>query len=65
MFCRLDGGALLQYVFEGDFEAVLLSPQVLDLLAGAPEDGESIEAYMERRVLIYINSATEVQRSDR
>ncbi|KAI4890698.1 hypothetical protein NFI96_019084 [Prochilodus magdalenae] len=59
-----DGGALLQYVFEGDFEAVLLSPQVLDLLAGAPEDGESIEAYLERRVLIYINGATEVQRRD-
>ncbi|KAL7861432.1 hypothetical protein SRHO_G00128730 [Serrasalmus rhombeus] len=60
-----DGGVLLQYVFEGDFEAVLLSPQVLELLAGDPEEGESIEAYLERRVLSYISSATDDQRSDR
>ncbi|XP_072546082.1 tetratricopeptide repeat protein 27 [Salminus brasiliensis] len=60
-----DGGVLLQYVFEGDFEAVLLSPQVLDLLAGDPEEGESIEAYLERRVLVYLSNATEDQKSDR
>ncbi|KAL6478227.1 hypothetical protein MHYP_G00140620 [Metynnis hypsauchen] len=60
-----DGGVLLQYVFEGDFEAVLLSPQVLELLAGEPEEGESIEAYLERQVLGYISSVTDDQRSDR
>uniref|UniRef100_A0AAR2L165 Tetratricopeptide repeat domain 27 n=1 Tax=Pygocentrus nattereri TaxID=42514 RepID=A0AAR2L165_PYGNA len=65
LFYNIDGGVLLQYVFEGDFEAVLLSPQVLELLAGDPEEGESIEAYLERRVLSYISSATDDQRSDR
>lgn len=65
MFYSLDGGVLLQYVFEGDFEAALLSPQVLDLLAGDPEEGENIEAYLERRILAYINNVTEDQKSDR
>lgn len=60
-----DGGVLLQYVLEGDYEAVLLSPQVLDLLAGDPEDGESIEAYLERRVLVYLSNTAEDQKNDR
>ncbi|XP_066527125.1 tetratricopeptide repeat protein 27 isoform X2 [Hoplias malabaricus] len=65
IFSSGDGGLLLQYVLEGDFEAVLLSPQVLDLLAGDPKEDESIEAYLERKILIYISNATEDQKSDR
>uniref|UniRef100_A0A3B1KD82 Tetratricopeptide repeat protein 27 n=1 Tax=Astyanax mexicanus TaxID=7994 RepID=A0A3B1KD82_ASTMX len=65
IFSGGDGGVLLQYVLEGDFEAVLLSPQVLDLLAGDPEEGESIEAYLERRVLVFLSNATEDQKNDR
>uniref|UniRef100_A0A668AQW6 Tetratricopeptide repeat protein 27 n=1 Tax=Myripristis murdjan TaxID=586833 RepID=A0A668AQW6_9TELE len=53
-------GSLLQSLLEGDFEAVLLSPQVLDLLAGdcACSDGEDIEAYLERQVLLYLSDDT-------
>ncbi|XP_029376814.1 tetratricopeptide repeat protein 27 isoform X2 [Echeneis naucrates] len=41
---------------DGDFEGVLLSPLVLDLLTGdgSCSEGENIEAYMERRVLLYL-----------
>jgi len=60
-----DGGSLLQLVCEGDFEAVLFSSAVQGLLGGAPEEGESIEAYLERQVLSYLSDATEDQRSDR
>uniref|UniRef100_A0A8C9ZWN9 Tetratricopeptide repeat protein 27 n=1 Tax=Sander lucioperca TaxID=283035 RepID=A0A8C9ZWN9_SANLU len=49
-------GSLLESLMVGDFEAVLLSPQVLDLLAGdgSCSDGEDIEAYLEKRVLLYL-----------
>lgn len=60
-----DGGSLLQLVCEGDFEAVLFSSAVQGLLGGAPEEGDSIEAYLERQVLSYLSDATEDQRSDR
>lgn len=60
-----DGGSLLQLVCEGDFEAVLFSSAVQGLLGGAPEAGDSIEAYLERQVLSYLSDATEDQRSDR
>uniref|UniRef100_A0A672JW55 Tetratricopeptide repeat protein 27 n=1 Tax=Sinocyclocheilus grahami TaxID=75366 RepID=A0A672JW55_SINGR len=42
---------LLQLVCEGDFEAVLFSSAVQGLLGGAPEEDDSIEAYLERQVL--------------
>uniref|UniRef100_A0A671KPL7 Tetratricopeptide repeat protein 27 n=1 Tax=Sinocyclocheilus anshuiensis TaxID=1608454 RepID=A0A671KPL7_9TELE len=59
-----DGGSLLQLVCEGDFEAVLFSSAVQGLLGGASEEGDSIEAYLERQVLSYLSDATEDQRSD-
>ncbi len=62
VFVCSDGGPLLQLVCEGDFEAVLFSSAVL---GGAPEDDDSIEAYLERQVLSYLSNATEDQRSDR
>ncbi|XP_034464194.1 tetratricopeptide repeat protein 27 [Hippoglossus hippoglossus] len=55
-----DAGALLESLMEGDFEAVLLSPQVLDLLGrdGNCNEGEDIAAYLERRVLLYLTGGT-------
>ncbi|KTG33736.1 hypothetical protein cypCar_00006684 [Cyprinus carpio] len=64
-FSTADGGSLLQLVCEGDFEAVLFSSVVQGLLGRAPEEGDSIEAYLERQVLSYLSNATEDQRSDR
>uniref|UniRef100_A0A8C1JF65 Tetratricopeptide repeat protein 27 n=1 Tax=Cyprinus carpio TaxID=7962 RepID=A0A8C1JF65_CYPCA len=49
-------------VCEGDFEAVLFSSVVQGLLGRAPEEGDSIEAYLERQVLSYLSNATEDQR---
>lgn len=45
---------------EGDFKSVLLSRQVLDLLAGdgSCNEGEDIEAYLERHVLLYLTCGT-------
>ncbi|KAF7661306.1 hypothetical protein LDENG_00265090 [Lucifuga dentata] len=55
-----EAGSLLQLLMDGDFEAVLLSPQVSDLLSGDGNcsDGEDIEAFLERRVLLYLTDAT-------
>ncbi|XP_043118753.1 tetratricopeptide repeat protein 27 [Puntigrus tetrazona] len=64
-FSTADGGSLLQLVCEGDFEAVLFSSAVQVLLGGAPEEDDSIEAYLERQVLSYLSDAAEEQRSDR
>uniref|UniRef100_A0A8D3DFZ7 Tetratricopeptide repeat protein 27 n=1 Tax=Scophthalmus maximus TaxID=52904 RepID=A0A8D3DFZ7_SCOMX len=54
-------------MMEGDFEAVLLSPQVLDLLGGdgSCSEGEDIEAYLERRVLLYLTGGSDGDRTDR
>ncbi|XP_023819122.1 tetratricopeptide repeat protein 27 [Oryzias latipes] len=61
-----DAGSLLQSLLEGDFEAVLLSPQVKDLLTG---DGsyydEDIQAYLERRVLLYLSDASNDDQNSR
>uniref|UniRef100_A0AAY5EBM0 Tetratricopeptide repeat protein 27 n=1 Tax=Electrophorus electricus TaxID=8005 RepID=A0AAY5EBM0_ELEEL len=59
------GGPLLRLLFEGDFEAVLLSSPVLRLLDGDGEASESIEAYLEQRVLTYLADAPEDQACDR
>ncbi|KAM6916264.1 tetratricopeptide repeat protein 27 [Xenentodon cancila] len=52
-----EAGSLLHSLLEGDFEAVLLSPQVIDLLSGDGSCGEEeeIEASLERRVLLYLS----------
>uniref|UniRef100_A0A673W3B5 Tetratricopeptide repeat protein 27 n=1 Tax=Salmo trutta TaxID=8032 RepID=A0A673W3B5_SALTR len=66
VFSSAEAGPLLQSLFDGDFEAVLLSPQVLDLLGGGDgSDGESIDAYLERRVLAYLNDSTQEDKADR
>nr|XP_019953123.1 PREDICTED: tetratricopeptide repeat protein 27 [Paralichthys olivaceus] len=60
-------GSLLQSLMEGDFEAVLLSPQVLDLLGGDGNcnEGEDIKAYLERRVLLYLTDGPNDDRTNR
>ncbi|XP_038816431.1 tetratricopeptide repeat protein 27 [Salvelinus namaycush] len=66
VFSSAEAGPLLQSLFDGDFEAVLLSPQVLDLLGGGDgSDRESIDAYLERRVLAYLNDSTQEDKADR
>lgn len=67
VFSTAEAGSLLESLMEGDFEKVLLSPQVLDLLAGdgSCNEGEDIEAYLERRVLLYLTSGTSNDQTNR
>lgn len=62
-----DAGSLLESLMEGDFEAVLLSPQVLDLLTGDGSccEGEDIEAYLERQVLHYLTGGINNDQTNR
>ncbi|XP_071337667.1 tetratricopeptide repeat protein 27 isoform X4 [Trachinotus anak] len=63
VFSTAETGSLLESLMEGDFEAVLLSPQVLDMLTGdgSCSEGEDIEAYLERRVLLYLTGTNDDQ----
>ncbi|XP_076852553.1 tetratricopeptide repeat protein 27-like [Brachyhypopomus gauderio] len=65
VFGTADGGPLLRLLLEGDFEAVLLSPPVLDLLTGDGGTSENLEAYLEERVLTYLDAAAGDQTQDR
>ncbi|XP_041866028.1 tetratricopeptide repeat protein 27 [Melanotaenia boesemani] len=62
-----DAGGLLQSLLEGDFQAVLLSPQMANLLAGdgSCSEDEDIEAYLERRVLLYLTGGTDDDQTNR
>ncbi|KAM3606001.1 uncharacterized protein V6R79_008859 [Siganus canaliculatus] len=55
-----EAGPLLEALMEGDFEAVLLSPQVSELLLGdgSCSQSQDIEAYLESRVLAYLSCGT-------
>ncbi|KAF7704853.1 hypothetical protein HF521_021925 [Silurus meridionalis] len=64
-FNTADGGPLLKSVFEGDFEAVLLSGPVLEMLSGEPEQDENIELYLQRCIITYLSSNDEETRKDR
>lgn len=63
--CVTDGGSLLQRVFEGDFEAVLLSVPVLEMFSGDPDLDESIEAYLQKHILTYLRTTEEETKRDR
>lgn len=67
VFTAAESGSLLESLMDGDFEAVLLSPQVLDLLSGdgSCNEGEDVEAYLERRVLQYLSGGTNDDQSNR
>ncbi|XP_015225004.1 PREDICTED: tetratricopeptide repeat protein 27-like, partial [Cyprinodon variegatus] len=58
-----ESGSLLQSLLEGDFQAVLLSPQVTGVLSGdgSCKDGEDLEAYLERRLLLYLKGDDDEQ----
>ncbi|KAM9847941.1 tetratricopeptide repeat protein 27 [Aulostomus maculatus] len=60
-------GSLLQALMDGDFEKILRSPQVLNLLNGdgSCSEGEDIGAYLERRILLYLTGATSAEKSNR
>ncbi|KAM4600061.1 tetratricopeptide repeat protein 27 isoform 1-T1 [Fundulus diaphanus] len=60
-------GSLLQSLLEGDFEAVLLSPQVKDVLSGDGSclEEKDIEAYLERRLLQYLTGDNDDQQPNR
>lgn len=60
-------GPLLDSLMEGDFEAVLLNHQVLDLLTGDGNctEGEDIESYLERRVLLYLTGGSNDDQANR
>lgn len=51
----------------GDFKGVLLSPQVSDLLTGDGNciEGEDIEAYLERRILLYLTGGADGDKTNR
>ncbi|XP_044070278.1 tetratricopeptide repeat protein 27 [Siniperca chuatsi] len=67
IFSTAEAGSLLESLMEGDFEAVLLSPLVLAMLTGdgSCSEGEDIEAYLERRVLLYLTCATNHDQTNR
>ena len=62
-----EAGSLLDSLMEGDFEAVLLSHQVLDMLTGdgSCSEGEDIEGYLERQVLLYLTDGKDDPQTNR
>ncbi|XP_077468904.1 tetratricopeptide repeat protein 27 [Stigmatopora argus] len=60
-----EAGSLLESLMNGEFEAVLRSPQVFALLTGdgSCHQGENIEAYLERRILLYLTGDTDGEQS--
>ncbi|KAL4641124.1 tetratricopeptide repeat protein 27 isoform X1 [Arapaima gigas] len=66
---RVTGAAessqLLQCLMEGDFEGVLFSPIVLDVLGGHSNGEETIESYLERRLSAYLSDSNTDDRSER
>lgn len=62
-----EAGALLENLIGGNFEAVLRSPQVVDLLTGdaSCSECEDIEAFLERRVLWYLDGGSSDDQTNR
>lgn len=62
-----EASSLLESLMEGDFEAVLLSQQALTLLAGDGicNEGEDLEAYLERKVLMYLTCGNNDDQTNR
>ncbi|XP_061767076.1 tetratricopeptide repeat protein 27 [Nerophis ophidion] len=60
-------GSLLEYLMNGDFEAVLRSTSELVLLAGdyTCSEGEDMEAYLERQILLYLADGEDGDRNNR
>lgn len=74
-----DGGPLLELYFGGQFKALLQTEVIRELLCGEGghlgqgtdvngghlEEGVDLEAHLENRLMLYLNSATEEERIDR
>ncbi|XP_014859171.1 PREDICTED: tetratricopeptide repeat protein 27 [Poecilia mexicana] len=62
-----EAGPLLRALLDGDFEAVLLSPQVANVLTGdgSCREGEDMEAYLERCLLLYLTAHGDGQPNNR
>ncbi|XP_061820608.1 tetratricopeptide repeat protein 27 [Nerophis lumbriciformis] len=60
-------GSLLEYLMNGDFKAVLRSTSELVLLVGdcTCSEGEDIEAYLERQILLYLDGGEDGDRNNR
>ncbi|XP_008427233.1 tetratricopeptide repeat protein 27 [Poecilia reticulata] len=67
IFTDAEAGPLLRALLAGDFEAVLLSPQVADVLTGdgSCREGEDMEAYLERCLLLYLTAHGDGQLNNR
>ncbi|XP_058508188.1 tetratricopeptide repeat protein 27 [Solea solea] len=67
VYCAADAGSLLDSLMTGDFEAVLLSPQVSAVLNGDGSccDGENIDAYLQRRLSLYLTGGPEDDQTNR
>ncbi|XP_028279558.1 tetratricopeptide repeat protein 27 [Parambassis ranga] len=67
VFSTAEAGSLLESLMEGDFEAVLLNPLVIDLLSGndSYSEGEDIEGYLERRIQTYLSEGTNDSQANR
>ncbi|KAJ0004840.1 hypothetical protein NQD34_011054 [Periophthalmus magnuspinnatus] len=62
VFSLPDVGPLLELFFEGNFRGVLQSPLIQELLCGDSGhvgDGTDLEAHLEKRLKIYLDTATE------
>lgn len=58
---------MLVPLLEGDYTAVLQNPTMSDLLKGdgSCQQGEHIEAYLERRLRLYLTEASAADQTDR
>lgn len=67
IFSTAEAGPLLESLLEGDFEAVLLSMQAIELLNGdgSYHEGEDIESYLERHVLGFLTDGTNDNQTNR
>ncbi|KAG9344609.1 hypothetical protein JZ751_011281, partial [Albula glossodonta] len=56
--------SLLEFLLDGNFEGVLLSPVVLDILGGESSSEEKIETHLESCFLAYLSNATEDDKAE-
>ncbi|MBN3317821.1 TTC27 protein, partial [Atractosteus spatula] len=60
-----ESGPLLESLLEGNFESVLLSPVVLDILGADCAGEEKIDGFLEKQVLAYLSNSTEDDKAER
>ncbi|XP_006638893.1 tetratricopeptide repeat protein 27 isoform X1 [Lepisosteus oculatus] len=60
-----ESGPLLESLLEGNFESVLLSPVILDILGADRAGEEKIDGFLEKQVLAYLSNSTEDDKAER